>query len=84
LDNFGFPLLRMPYHTQAELRLNTNLTRGETMTEAVDTLYEKTHPYYLKGPGDMLDLSECNYEPIDEPRVHTRFDLSVLRRAASW
>jgi hypothetical protein len=30
---------------------------------AAHTLYEKSHPYLLQGPGIGLDLSECAFEP---------------------
>ncbi|MBU1239057.1 DUF1446 domain-containing protein, partial [Myxococcota bacterium] len=43
---------------------------------AAHTLYEKTDPYHLPGPGGELDLTECTFTQIDESRVrvaHTRF-----------
>lgn len=36
---------------------------------AAHTLYEKSHPYHLHGPGGMLDLSECSYEQVTDRRV---------------
>ncbi|GGK29185.1 3-methylaspartate ammonia-lyase [Caldalkalibacillus thermarum] len=36
---------------------------------AAHTMYEKSHPYYLHGPGGMLDLSECRFEQVDERTV---------------
>ncbi len=36
---------------------------------AAHTLYEKSHPYLLPGPGGVLDLSECRFEQIDDRRV---------------
>lgn len=36
---------------------------------AAHTLYEKTHPYRLPGPGGITDLSETVFEQLDERRV---------------
>jgi hypothetical protein len=36
---------------------------------AAHTLYEKSHPYLLKGPGGTLDLSGCKFDSLDEHRV---------------
>jgi len=36
---------------------------------AAHTLYEKSHPYLLQGPGLELDLSECAFEPHGENSV---------------
>jgi len=36
---------------------------------AAHTLYEKSHPYILHGPGIELDLSECVFEPQTENSV---------------
>ncbi|TQV68148.1 DUF1446 domain-containing protein [Exilibacterium tricleocarpae] len=36
---------------------------------AAHTLYEKSHPYLLPGPGGTLDLSGCRFEQIDNRRV---------------
>lgn len=36
---------------------------------AAHTLYEKSHPFELHGPGGMLDLSACRYEPVGERAV---------------
>ena len=36
---------------------------------AAHTLYEKSDPYHLPGPGGMLDLTECKFNQIDESRV---------------
>lgn len=33
------------------------------------TLYEKSNPYILPGPGGALDLSACRFEQVDERRV---------------
>ncbi|NLH02526.1 MAG: DUF1446 domain-containing protein [Clostridiales bacterium] len=36
---------------------------------AAHTLYEKTHPYLLPGPGGITDLSETVFEQLDDRRV---------------
>jgi hypothetical protein len=36
---------------------------------AAHTLYEKSHPYLLQGPGIELDLSGCSFEPHGESGV---------------
>ena len=36
---------------------------------AAHTFYEKDHPYLLRGPGILLDLSACRFEQAGEGRV---------------
>jgi len=36
---------------------------------AAHTLYEKSDPYHLPGPGGMLDLSQTRFEQVDERTV---------------
>ena len=36
---------------------------------AAHTLYEKSHPYLLPGPGGLLDVSEAKFEQYDERSV---------------
>ena len=36
---------------------------------AAHTLYEKSHPFYLPGPGGTLDLKECNFEQLTDRSV---------------
>lgn len=33
---------------------------------AAHTMYEKSHPYYLPGPGGRLDLSGCSFEQVND------------------
>ena len=40
-----------------------------TVSVAAHTFYEKDHPYLLKGPGILLDLSGCSFRQIAEGRV---------------
>ncbi len=46
--------------------------RCEPTSVAAHTLYEKSHPYLLPGPGGTLDLSECTFKAIDNRRVEVR------------
>ena len=53
--------------------------RCTTSSVAAHTLYEKTHPFLLAGPGGTLDLSNCKYEQVSERRVRvsgSRFEPS--------
>ncbi len=46
---------------------------------AAHTLYEKSHPYLLPGPGGTLDLSQCTFRQIHERTVEvtgSRFQAS--------
>lgn len=40
-----------------------------TLSVAGHTLYEKTDPYHLPGPGGALDLHGCHFEQIDDNKV---------------
>lgn len=47
-----------------------NPERKCTVTSvAAHTLYEKTNPYVLPGPGGVLDLHESKFEQVDENKV---------------
>ena len=53
--------------------------RCTTASVAAHTLYEKTHPFLLAGPGGTLDLSQCRYEQVSDRRVRvsgSRFEPS--------
>jgi hypothetical protein len=39
---------------------------------AAHTLYEKSHPYRLPGPGGTLDLSACTFRQVDDRVVEVR------------
>ena len=49
---------------------------------AAHTLYEKTRPDLLAGPGGVLDLRESRYEPLDARRV--RVSGSVFHPSARY
>lgn len=40
-----------------------------TLSVAAHTLYEKTNPYILPGPGGHLDLTDCKFEQLTESAV---------------
>lgn len=46
--------------------------RCEPASVAAHTLYEKSHPYLLPGPGGTLDLSACEFRALDARRVEVR------------
>ncbi len=40
-----------------------------TLSVAAHTLYEKTDPYHLPGPGGLLDLTDTAFKTVNERRV---------------
>jgi hypothetical protein len=64
-------------HDHFEIEPLNPAERCTTMSVAAHTLYEKTHPFLLAGPGGTLDLSNCKYEQVTDRRVRvsgSRFD----------
>ena len=50
-----------------------NPKRKCTVTSvAAHTLYEKTNPYVLPGPGGWLELGDCSFEEMGDGRVRVR------------
>ncbi|MCL2580059.1 MAG: DUF1446 domain-containing protein [Oscillospiraceae bacterium] len=47
----------------------SNVRKCTTLSVAAHTLYEKTNPYILPGPGGVLDLHECKFEQESENTV---------------
>ena len=45
------------------------LRKCTTLSIAAHTLYEKTNPYVLPGPGGAIDLHESKFEQIDDNKV---------------
>lgn len=43
-----------------------------TLSVAAHTLYEKSDPYHLPGPGGELDLTACEFIQVDERTVRVR------------
>jgi hypothetical protein len=58
------------------------LERCTTASVAAHTLYEKTRPDLLPGPGGVLDLTGSRYEQLDERRV--RVSGSVFRPSPTY
>jgi hypothetical protein len=54
---------------QFELEPVNPAERCTEMSVAAHTLYEKSHPFLLPGPGGTLDLSHCRYQQITDRRV---------------
>ena len=46
--------------------------RCTTLSVAAHTLYEKTNPYILPGPGGVLDLSDTSFEQEDDRTVKVK------------
>lgn len=45
------------------------IRRCTPVSVAAHTFYEKDHPYLLRGPGILLDLSDCSFTDLGEGRV---------------
>lgn len=51
--------------------------RCTTLSVSAHTLYEKTDPYHLPGPGGMLDLTETTFEEVSDRRVKVKGTIFV-------
>ncbi|WP_336470156.1 acyclic terpene utilization AtuA family protein [Enhydrobacter aerosaccus] len=56
-------------HDHFEIEPLNPAERCTTASVAAHTLYEKSHPFLLAGPGGTLDLSNCKYEQMTDRRV---------------
>lgn len=52
-----------------ELEPLSPLRKCTTLSVAAHTLYEKTNPYILPGPGGAINLHECKFTQVSENRV---------------
>lgn len=52
-----------------KVRPLNKIRKATTLSVAAHTLYEKTNPYILPGPGGYLDLSQTKFERVDENTV---------------
>jgi hypothetical protein len=43
--------------------------RCTTTSVAAHTLYEKSDPYHLPGPGGLIDLTACSFTPVTDRQV---------------
>ena len=48
------------------------IRRCTTLSVSAHTLYEKTDPYVLPGPGGTIDLHDCVFTQLDEQRVEVK------------
>ena len=48
------------------------LRKCTTLSIAAHTLYEKTNPYILPGPGGAINLHECEFKQLDDNKVQVR------------
>ncbi|GAA4338226.1 acyclic terpene utilization AtuA family protein [Pigmentiphaga soli] len=69
-------------HEHFELEPVNPAERCTTSSVAAHTLYEKSHPFELAGPGGTLDLSHCAYEQVTDRRV--RASGAVFRPAPAY
>lgn len=61
-----FGIIRKDHFILEPLSMEKRCTR---VSVAAHSLYEKTNPVYLPGPGGTLDLSKTEFEEIDDRRV---------------
>ena len=57
------------YHDRFEVEPLNPVRACTTLSVAAHTLYEKTDPYRLPGPGGLLDLTGTAFEAVNERRV---------------
>lgn len=65
----GKNIIGMLDETGFELEPLNPAERCTRRSVAAHTLYEKSHPFLLPGPGGTLDLSECSYDQLTDRRV---------------
>ena len=57
------------YEDRFELEPLSPVRKCTTLSVAAHTLYEKTNPYILPGPGGILDLRETAFKEVTDRRV---------------
>ncbi len=60
------------YEDRFELEPLSPIRKCTTLSVAAHTLYEKTNPYILPGPGGTLDLTETTFDAVSDRRVAVR------------
>lgn len=78
----GRVILATVRHDSFDLEPMNPAERCTPASVAAHTLYEKTRPDLLPGPGGMLDLGQSRYEALDDRRV--RVSGSVFRPANKY
>lgn len=57
----------------------SDMRKCTALSVAAHTFYEKEHPFILHGPGIVMDLEDCTFEPLGDGSVSVRG--SRLRKA---
>lgn len=57
------------YEDRFELEPLSPIRQCTSLSVAAHTLYEKTNPYILPGPGGILDLTETTFDEVTDRRV---------------
>ena len=57
------------HHDDFVLEPLSSARKCTTLSIAGHTLYEKTNPYILPGPGGAINLHECKFEQVDDNKV---------------
>ncbi len=63
------PIIAFVRRDHFELEPLDPMSRCTDFSVAAHTLYEKSHPYLLPGPGGVLDVSGCSFVQASERRV---------------
>jgi len=60
------------YEDSFVLQTLNPIRKCTTLSVSAHTLYEKTNPYILPGPGGTIDLHETTFTQLDEDRVEVK------------
>ncbi len=60
------------YEDSFVLQTLNPIRKCTTLSVSAHTLYEKTNPYLLPGPGGTIDLHETTFTQLDEDRVEVK------------
>jgi len=60
------------YEDSFVLQTLNPIRKCTTLSVSAHTLYEKTNPYILPGPGGTIDLHETTFTQLDEDRVQVK------------
>lgn len=83
LARLGFGLRRDGHPARGLLRLESALRRPQVHRRVrCRTLYEKSDPYFLPGPGGVLDLTGCTFTEHADGTVEVRGSSTYI--APTW